>query len=466
FGNLPFYPNTVTKPWEPRHGVRRAAVSSFGFGGTNAHVIVEEGPAGHKPWRETLPPTPWKRKRHWVDGLFRNTPEVYLSLPDPFGTLASHPSAPPAAVPEPTPRAIPAPATVKPEAKPNAVSSPEPTAAKKAAPPNPIPSAEQLPALKGFLKQKIAATLRLDAGQIDENASFLEMGLDSMTVMELTNAIQQEKSIELYPTLLFEYTNINDLAAFLLEKHPGIAAPTDRDATASVRPAEPRVVSAPTAVAPANAGRPEVALTPIKAYLREKIALTLKVDPNRVSDGDSFIDLGLDSMTVMELTHAIQQEKSIELYPTLLFEYTTINDLAAYLFEKHPGIAATPAGTRSARPLGVSGASAPNPAPQAMAATTADALSPIKGYLKEKIALTLKIDAGQIGDGASFLELGLDSMTVMELTNAMQEDLGIELYPTLLFEYTNVHDLAAYLRGKNPGKSEWPRGKGRIPPES
>ena len=34
---------TQLEPWErPDHGVRRAAVSSFGFGGTNAHVVLEE----------------------------------------------------------------------------------------------------------------------------------------------------------------------------------------------------------------------------------------------------------------------------------------------------------------------------------------------------------------------------------------------------------------------------------------
>ena len=42
--NTPFYINTETRPWiRPEGGYpRRAAVSSFGFGGTNHHVVLEE----------------------------------------------------------------------------------------------------------------------------------------------------------------------------------------------------------------------------------------------------------------------------------------------------------------------------------------------------------------------------------------------------------------------------------------
>ncbi|MBI4927009.1 MAG: polyketide synthase, partial [Anaerolineae bacterium] len=43
FGSIPLAVNTQLRPWEVKQGeVRRAGISSFGFGGTNFHVVMEE----------------------------------------------------------------------------------------------------------------------------------------------------------------------------------------------------------------------------------------------------------------------------------------------------------------------------------------------------------------------------------------------------------------------------------------
>ncbi|MEM7353001.1 MAG: type I polyketide synthase, partial [Acidobacteriota bacterium] len=47
FAASPFYVQSERTPWPERGGPRRAAVSSLGFGGTNAHLILQQAPAAN-----------------------------------------------------------------------------------------------------------------------------------------------------------------------------------------------------------------------------------------------------------------------------------------------------------------------------------------------------------------------------------------------------------------------------------
>ncbi|MBN9524517.1 type I polyketide synthase, partial [bacterium] len=55
YADGPFRVLTAAEPWEPRNGARRAAVSGFGFGGVNAHLLLEEW-TGDEPAKPTGPP--------------------------------------------------------------------------------------------------------------------------------------------------------------------------------------------------------------------------------------------------------------------------------------------------------------------------------------------------------------------------------------------------------------------------
>ena len=65
--------NAHGRPW-PCKATRRAGVSSFGIGGTNAHVVLEEGPV------PSLPPRSMDRRRIWALPLSTNSPEALRIL--------------------------------------------------------------------------------------------------------------------------------------------------------------------------------------------------------------------------------------------------------------------------------------------------------------------------------------------------------------------------------------------------
>jgi amino acid adenylation domain-containing protein len=79
FADSPFYVNVELKPW-PRNGApRRAGVSAFGFGGTNAHVILEEAPE--------LPPSAPSARPHQLLLLSAKSPAALATV---TANLAAH----------------------------------------------------------------------------------------------------------------------------------------------------------------------------------------------------------------------------------------------------------------------------------------------------------------------------------------------------------------------------------------
>ncbi|WP_399882190.1 amino acid adenylation domain-containing protein [Streptomyces sp. BBFR51] len=98
FTDSPFYPNTVLRDWPDPGRPRVAAVSAFGLGGTNAHLIVSEpdarAVAEHPPTRHPLPRPVFARRRLWLEAAAEHrqgAPSPVPAGPVPAGPVPAGP---------------------------------------------------------------------------------------------------------------------------------------------------------------------------------------------------------------------------------------------------------------------------------------------------------------------------------------------------------------------------------------
>ncbi|MGL5835074.1 MAG: alpha/beta fold hydrolase, partial [Waterburya sp.] len=75
------------------------------------------------------------------------------------------------------------------------------------------------------------------------------------------------------------------------------------------------------------AQRPEY----LTAYLKKAIAEILQIEPAKLAVNDSLLDLGMDSLMVMEAINQLKTDLQLILYPREFYERPQINALAAYL---------------------------------------------------------------------------------------------------------------------------------------
>lgn len=174
-----------------------------------------------------------------------------------------------------------------------------------------------LPGATGsFVRSVVKETLGLRCEQATlagyENVPFFELGLDSRDLLELTEILEKRLKVDLYPTLLFEHNSSSKLVDFIEHAHPNL-----------VSKETPRLVT----------GNVTRSLEQILARRIERITkISIDLDENRST---SFFELGLDSSMLLDVCVALSREMEEELYPTLLFEYSSLSALAKVLRLEH-----------------------------------------------------------------------------------------------------------------------------------
>ena len=81
-----------------------------------------------------------------------------------------------------------------------------------------------------------------------------------------------------------------------------------------------------------------------------------------------------------------------------------------------------------------------------------DVAKEIEKYVKKKVGLLIGKQESLIDQKQNFMDLGIDSNRLVGVANEFERELGVELYPTIFFEYQNIAELVGYLNDEYGNK--------------
>jgi acyl carrier protein len=84
-----------------------------------------------------------------------------------------------------------------------------------------------------WLMDWVARVFAVESSCIDTAQSFLNYGLDSVQAMTMVGDIEEMLGLELPPTLVWDYPNIDSLSAYLAERLASVSPSTAQPAASS-----------------------------------------------------------------------------------------------------------------------------------------------------------------------------------------------------------------------------------------
>lgn len=121
-------------------------------------------------------------------------------------------------------------------------------AARVVAPVAKLPEPKTSNALEELIGQLVSEHGEISLGKADADRSFFDLGLDSLVLLEISERLEKTLGVRLYPTLLFEHSSVNALAAYLRKSFPAETAKLDGPSVlAGLAPEAPEAAPAPAA---------------------------------------------------------------------------------------------------------------------------------------------------------------------------------------------------------------------------
>ncbi|MBD1544677.1 SDR family NAD(P)-dependent oxidoreductase [Roseibium aggregatum] len=180
--------------------------------------------------------------------------------------------------------------------------------------------------------------------------------------------------------------------------------------------------------------------TALRTDIVSSLAEDLMIDVADIRDGDSFLDLGLDSILAVTWIRKLNTSYGIDLPATAVYAHPTVGALIAHVAElvgEQPVTEAAAPATLQSPPVQAT----PSPTETA----TGDHRRKLRTEIVSSLAEDLMIETSEIADSSGFLDLGLDSILAVTWVRKLNTRYGIDLPATAVYAHPTVGGLVDHV---------------------
>ncbi|UVT95127.1 SDR family NAD(P)-dependent oxidoreductase [Streptococcus mutans] len=302
----------------------------------------------------------------------------------------------------------------------------------------------------------IQKILHLEEDSLDINMGFKDMGVDSISGLEIVREINKVFKLELDSIIIYDYPTIGELANYIEEivnKEVLASLPKNLKADSHVWGIKKKSLSLKK---DSKHNDNEIVDKKIETeYNSQSIVESvtniakeiLHISQDKIETEIGFKDLGVDSISGLEIVREINKVFKLELDSIIIYDYPTIGELANYIagLLDHEEIVIKDATQTQDKPKEKThGVWEINKKGQQFVQKIQDRES-IKQRIRSIVGKILNIPLDETIADSQFKELGVDSISGIEIIHDINRQFKIDLDTIIIYNYPTIEDLSEYI---------------------
>lgn len=170
--------------------------------------------------------------------------------------------------------------------------------------------------------------------------------------------------------------------------------------------------------------------------VRACVAGILHIDVADVADELSFSEMGVDSISGLEIVRDLNVRHGLNLDSTVLYDFPHVADLARHIVGQ----------SRASRGTVTAMADAAPPAP-AGRASGPDEAGVVRAEVARIVADVLHLDPADLDPQLTFQEMGFDSISGLEMVRDANTRFGLNLDSVVIYDHPDINQLSSHIAG-------------------